>query len=367
MHANKKELITLSLVGDVYFGPQAGQHIRNKGKSRLACQLWKATQKADLTILNLEGPLTRHRHAATNKRFNFRSSPETVCLFDATKAVGMANNHILDYGDQGLKDTCEVLDANDVPWAGAGKNLTEAQKPLILEANGLRVGVLFAADSRYNPAGKDTPGTNPAIPNMIRKTVHALNHKVNFVVVSFHMGIEYTSVPTPFMRALAAICLEEGARVVQFHHAHRISGVSRDNRGVVLWGCGNYAFSTKRPPSRLSDYGGAAWNISVDRNTGGVVAVDYGPIAFDTHGFPVPLGPCDAQSIHRMIEGWSRRINGARALWLWRVLSHVSPAYFRSSLPNYLYMARRQGVHSVVKSILSTIKTQWCQGRSLFF
>ena len=263
-----------------------------------------------------------------------------------------------------MKDTCSVLDANGIPSSGAGMHLKEASRPLILVAGGLRVGVIFAADSRYNPAGDNTPGTNPANPEMIRKTISSLKSDADLTIVSFHMGMDYTSVPTPTMRSLAGMCLEEGARVVQFHHAHRISGISRQNRGVVLWGCGNYAFCTERSPWLSRYAGGAAWILNIDRDTARVGAVGCRPITTDSHGFPVILEPGEARSIKRRVDDWSRRIDRAKALNLWRVVSLVHPAYIRLSAPNYLYMCRRQGVGAVSDSIRSTIQIQWCRHRS---
>ncbi len=101
-------------------------------------------QEADLAFANLEHSLSRKGRLMAGKPFFHRGGPESVeglaeARFDA---LAVANNHILDYGEEALFDTLGRLEARSLPYTGAGKNLAEARKPVILERRRLRVGIL---------------------------------------------------------------------------------------------------------------------------------------------------------------------------------------------------------------------------------
>src|SRR5262249_49333289 len=98
---------------------------------------------ADLVVVNLECPFTE-RGAPIPKNFNFRARPSTVqVLLDAgVKVVSLANNHLMDYGPEGVVDTVATLDGAGIAHFGAGRTLAEARRPAIVEVGGLRVAFL---------------------------------------------------------------------------------------------------------------------------------------------------------------------------------------------------------------------------------
>src|SRR5436190_14405603 len=98
---------------------------------------------ADLALVNLECPFTE-RGEKLPKNFNFRARPELVkILQNATvDVVTLANNHLMDYGPDGLTDTIKTLDAAGIAWFGAGEHEKTARRPLVMKRNGVKIGFI---------------------------------------------------------------------------------------------------------------------------------------------------------------------------------------------------------------------------------
>jgi poly-gamma-glutamate synthesis protein (capsule biosynthesis protein) len=122
-------------------------------------------EAADVVFGNLEGPLTARGAADGDKPYVFRSPPfaaSMALVLVIFHVVSLANNHMLDYGTEGLADTMAALDEAGIAKAGAGRNLNEARKPAIVEADGRRIAFLaysmtlpetfYATDARAGTA-----------------------------------------------------------------------------------------------------------------------------------------------------------------------------------------------------------------------
>lgn len=88
-------------------------------------------QNADFSFLNLESPLTRSRKGSTKHGPNIKVDPAAAYAIRNAgfKMVGLANNHIMDYGEEGLCDTVSSCDGAGLLRCGAGKSIAEAAKP----------------------------------------------------------------------------------------------------------------------------------------------------------------------------------------------------------------------------------------------
>src|SRR5499425_1771937 len=141
--------ITLVAGGDVTLGAHYEEWVdglRAKGQSGPGVDGWGFAEVkplfsgADLVVVNLECPFTT-RGEPIPKNFNFRARPATVqVLVDAgVRVASLANNHMMDYGPDGVVDTIATLDAAGIAHFGAGSTLAEARKPAIVEVRGLRI------------------------------------------------------------------------------------------------------------------------------------------------------------------------------------------------------------------------------------
>src|SRR5215210_9137863 len=119
-------MITLALTGDVMLGRQVNRALRIMSPEQPWGDVLPLLLSADLRIINLECAITDHKQpwTRTPKVFHFRADPSAVEVLRAARVDGcsLANNHTLDFEEQGLLDTLQHLDEAGIWYAGAGRN-----------------------------------------------------------------------------------------------------------------------------------------------------------------------------------------------------------------------------------------------------
>ena len=217
---------------------------------------------ADLALVNLEGPLTAGGKRLP-KNFNFRGSPHLAAALARAGigAVSLANNHTMDYGPEGLRDTLAALAGEGIVAFGAGATLQAARRGVVVERRGVRIGLLgylflgepsleprgvFAGPRRPGAAGH--PASAAAVEAMVREDVGRLRPAADVVIVSFHWGREKRSEPEPYQRRLGRAAVEAGAGLVVGHHPHVIQGLERYGGGLIAYSLGNFVFGGKWRP-----------------------------------------------------------------------------------------------------------------------
>lgn len=207
-------------------------------------ELKKYMDSADYIILNLEAPFTDKETPIIKAGENFRIPTKA---FEGVKNInpyffGLANNHILDQGEEGLKSTLELLNSNKIAYAGAGKNLDEASKSYIAEVNGYKIGIYACAEHEYSIAENDKAGANPYDPLYSFDHVKELKRKCNGVIVLFHGGKEYYRYPTPMIQRVFRKFAEAGADIVIAQHTHCLGCVENYLDSTLVYGQGNFLF-----------------------------------------------------------------------------------------------------------------------------
>jgi poly-gamma-glutamate synthesis protein (capsule biosynthesis protein) len=353
-----KPRLTLALVGDVMLGGRALEALRRMGVAAMARLIWAPLEGADVVVANLEAPITDAAQVREDKRSNFRTSPEILGLFDSRFVLGLANNHILDYGKRGLVETIEALDECGIPHVGAGRNLKEAGQPALVDVDGLRLAVLSAADARWQAASEASAGVFPARPGLLRERVRNAQDCADEVVVSIHAGMEFMPVPSPMQLKLADMCLEEGVRVVSFHHTHCIGGVQQERRGVVFFATGNYVFPKTLGAPYPAWSRGAAWRVDLPTSRQEMPRVEVRPVLLNEDGLPEEATVEQAEEILRRVEQLSWRLQRRGRLSWWRLSQMARPEYVRLNLVNYADIAQRQGIRRMLQAIWGGAQAQ---------
>ncbi|MGA2886616.1 MAG: CapA family protein [Terracidiphilus sp.] len=224
-------------------------------------------EKADFGFVNLETPVAP-AHSHGSKPFMFDAP---VALIDALKANGIkivsfANNHVMDQGWAGFAETREHLRAEGMFFAGSGDTAAESWQPVIVEANGIKVGWLGMTrwlNGGRNPDKDDLPhvnffpypGESGGAPGMdeagVLDAIKQARLKCDLLVVSIHWGIEYAPAPRPEDVETAHKMLEAGATVIVGHHPHVLQPVetyrTADGRdGVIFYSLGNFLSNQSR-------------------------------------------------------------------------------------------------------------------------
>lgn len=260
--AQESDPVVLLFAGDIILSDYVAAFVgENTG---YVFDRWKPGSEADVFMVNLEHPITTATQKV-EKKYNFKMSPAYgVILKDAgVTLVTSANNHIFDYGYEGIDDTMHYLDSLGIPFVGIGKNLAEARKPVILERKGKILGFLgyFGGGGEF-AAGKNAPGYAPRITRYVVEDVERLRSQVDLVVVNFHWGTERASVPEDWQVRLARRTIDAGADVIIGHHPHVLQGVERYKGKIIAYSLGNFVFGG----NSLHTYDTAVLRVVVGRN-----------------------------------------------------------------------------------------------------
>lgn len=201
-------------------------------------------EKADLTVVNLECPLIKKESPI------LKSGPvlgaDSVCVNGLKNAhiqvVGLANNHIMDHGAEGLRNTISVCRDAGLAIVGAGENLSEAADIFIQNTNGIRIAVMALAEHEFSIATKSTPGANPLDLIEYVRSVRRHQDEYDYLIVLLHGGKEHYPYPSPVLQQTCRFMIEEGAGAVICQHSHCPGCYEEWNGGHIVYGQGNLIF-----------------------------------------------------------------------------------------------------------------------------
>jgi len=246
--------LTLTAVGDIMLARVVGSMIKNTSVHAPYDAVRHITTAADITFGNLETTLAVAGERLPGKVIWFRADPEaTNGLKDAGfDVLSLANNHILDYDTPALLETIENLERVGIGYVGAGENLDQARRPLVVVKNGVRVGFL-AYNEFYNyfwsysyrrtfEATEDIAGTAPMKEELIREDIEKLKDLCDVVVVSLHWGIEESNRVTGAQQNLAHKIIDWGGDIILGHHPHVLQGIELYKGGLIAYSLGNFVF-----------------------------------------------------------------------------------------------------------------------------
>lgn len=248
---------SITFIGDTLLGGDAQETLDREGYARAFDGLAPLLSDTDLVVANHEGPITRaDRHSAKGyndgkKRRWYRARPESVqTLVEAgVGVVSLANNHVLDFGLEGLTDTVGSLDAAGISHCGAALDVRDAYRPAVVTVGGYRIAFLSYMQ-RYDIYTRDDVYASPEHGGVARLTAGRIREDLDALadadlrVVLVHWGRTYKPV-TSLQKELAARLREAGADLVIGHHSHTAHGVDLSERCPVLFSLGNGTFGTR--------------------------------------------------------------------------------------------------------------------------
>jgi len=251
--------ITIVAVGDIMLGGTAEEVLLKEGYDYPFTHVKPLLSNASVVIGNLEGPLTSicNSEMELDKEYVFRSPAEKVApaLKDAGfNLLNLANNHILDYGPQGMNDTSKALKDIGISSVGVGDNSNQARTGTIMSTANGKVGFLsYSLTFPESYWATDTsPGTAFGHKQQIISDIKRLKTQTDSVIVSFHWGREKTTELRPYQPKLAHAAIDAGASVVLGHHPHVLQAVEKYNDGLILYSLANFVFGSYSQDARTS-------------------------------------------------------------------------------------------------------------------
>jgi Bacterial capsule synthesis protein PGA_cap len=306
------EPVTLAFGGDVHFEGAIGSRLAANPATALG-PIASVLRRADLAVVNLETAITE-RGTPAPKDFTFRAPPSALTALKeaGVDVASMANNHGLDFGQVGLRDSLAAARAAKFPVVGVGRNADEAYRAWQTTVKGQRIAVIGATqvlDSSLAAAwtaGDGKPGMASAYQEArLLAAVKAARASADTVVVDLHWGRELENCPIDRQRALAPKLVAAGADVVVGSHAHLLLGGGYLRGAYIHYGLGNFVFYSR---------GGVTAQSGVLLLTlrGRAVTESRWIPALISGGIPVPLQGADAT---RAIASWQslRRCTGLAA------------------------------------------------------
>jgi poly-gamma-glutamate synthesis protein (capsule biosynthesis protein) len=254
MPSKNNKTIIINAVGDIMLSGKIGEKINDKKTGYLFDKVRHILAESDITIGNLENPLSDRGEKSIGKDFIFRASPNVAKpLKDSgINIVSLANNHILDYGPVALDDTISILKKVGISYAGAGENLKKACKPLFIETNNLKIA--FLAFTYAYPARKNAPGCCPCDLKTIKKKISNAKKKSDLIIASIHHGIEYVDYPNKFIISLFRKAADYGANIVLGHHPHVPQGIEVYKDSLIAYSLGNFTSAAVDRDVRKTSY-----------------------------------------------------------------------------------------------------------------
>ena len=208
----------------------------------------------------------------SGKAFCFRADPKRAKLLTRIGAdlVSLANNHVYDFGKDAFLSTISTLKKNDVPYIGAGKNLTEAKKAYYTIANGRTVAIIAGTQiersMNYTKAATaDSPGVLKCLnPKEYVNAIKTAKKNADEVIAICHWGTEGTNYYGADQTTLAEKFVKAGADAIVGGHTHTLQAVEYLDKVPVFYSLGNFYFSSTMNMPRAYDTGLA--RITIDRN-----------------------------------------------------------------------------------------------------
>lgn len=205
----------------------------------------KVIKSADFSFVNFESPVAEEGYQPIPKCGpNLKCTPEAAeaVRYAGFTGVTMANNHILDYGPEGLRKSIECCKDQCLDVVGVGENLSEAEKILYLEKEGKKLAIINCCEHEFSIASDTTAGANPLNPIRQYYAIQEAKKQADYVLVIVHGGHEHFQLPSPRMQETYRFFVDAGADAVVNHHQHCYSGYEVYNSKPIFYGLGNFCF-----------------------------------------------------------------------------------------------------------------------------
>ena len=240
--------IRIVFAGDMMLDRGTRTVIEQKCIDHLFENVTSLFHQQDIVMVNFENPFCTNTEIASNKLYCFRGDPDW--LFEIKKAgithAVFANNHIGDYGREGLKETMAYLSRNDIHFAGSDSSFLDPCKPLLIDKKGSRIAI-FSNSLLYQ---KDNPGfANENFPQL-NKRISSFKklHPDYCIIISLHWGIEMDDFPTAEQKRQAHELIKAGADLIIGHHPHVVQPIEMYEGKYICYSLGNFMFDTNKDP-----------------------------------------------------------------------------------------------------------------------
>lgn len=257
--ASREDVVTLGFVGDILLDDEYAimANLLNRGgtiEKGISQELLAGLQSVDILVANNEFPYTQRGTAVEGKTYTFRAEPDAAAyLHDMGVDVAvLANNHMFDFGEEGLLDTLDTLSNAGILYVGAGRDLKEASAPVYFIVNDIKIAIVAATqiERLENPdtrgAGENLSGVFRCLdPTKLYEVVAEAEANSDFVIVYMHWGTENEAEPDWAQLEQGPGLARAGADLIIGDHPHCLQGITYFEDVPVIYSLGNFWFNSK--------------------------------------------------------------------------------------------------------------------------
>lgn len=206
-------------------------------------------KSADFSFVNLECPLTTYDKPIKKTGPALKASPECAKYISQAgfQAVGLANNHIMDYGYHGLVDTINACKDHGIATVGAGMNLEQAKSAYFAESKGIKIALIAIAEHEFNLSENGSAGAGPMDVIDNYHQIQTAKEKADILIVTVHGGNEYFPYPRPGLRKICKHYIDLGVDAVICHHPHVPGAYEYYKDRPIVYSLGNFFFDAENP------------------------------------------------------------------------------------------------------------------------
>lgn len=232
------------LLGDVSATDITTPLFKNKDLPTLFTNTPSMFMDKDFVFANLECAITDGDGKIAKYGPHLKAPYETAEVLKqiGIDCVGLSNNHVFDYGKEGITDTLKALEDSGITYTGFGKNYEDSRNDYILQKGDEKIALIAVCEHEYSYALKNRMGCRPYDEYDTIEDIRKAKESCDRVIVFYHGGKEFCKYPSPRLHKLCRAMIRNGADVVLCQHSHCIGCYENYNGGHILYGQGNFHF-----------------------------------------------------------------------------------------------------------------------------
>jgi hypothetical protein len=260
--------------------------------------------------------------------------------------LNIANNHIMDLGDEGFHNTLKALRDSNLRYIGADDK--PVFNPVIIEKGGITLGFIGCMKGGFS-----LPEKNIWIYDLnedtVIKEIKLLRKQCDFVIVSLHWGIENVNYPSPEQIITAHKLIDAGASVILGHHTHVIQGLEKYKEGLIAYSLGNFQFRTVYHPEINSSI-----ILSLDFSKERLEKWDIIPVIIDPDCAPFPADESAKVEMISFMKTISDPISEGFISESWWY-QEIAGKYLQGNFQAFKVRIKRYGVRHLVECLFWVI------------
>lgn len=240
----RKNTISVAIVGDVCMRNLVDLVDETYSKEVLR-KVQPILDQADIRLINLENAVIKGGTPIHKSGPPLKMNHENLVFLKQGRfdCAILANNHVGDYGVEGVYSTMESLDREKIKYVGAGKNIDDSYKPQYFEANGCKIGVIAVCENEFGIAELDKAGTAGFDISRLNQSIQLAKSNADFIMVIMHGGNEHNPIPSPNVVSRYRLFVDLGADAVIGMHPHCVQGYETYKNAPIIYSTGNFLFS----------------------------------------------------------------------------------------------------------------------------